>query len=49
MNNDIDTNVSNGIDNELENGNHNGNNNGIDPRNTLNDLSSKEWVAESKN
>jgi len=47
MNNDIDTNVSNGIDNELENGNHNGNNNGIDPRNTLNDLSSKEWVAET--
>lgn len=47
MNNDIDTNVSNGTDNELGNGNHNGNNNGIDPRNTLNDLSSKEWVAET--
>ncbi len=47
MNNDIETNVSNGIDNELENGNRNGNNNGIDPRNTLNDLSSKEWVAET--
>lgn len=47
MNNDIDTNVSNGTDNELKNGNHNGNNNGIDPRNTLNDLSSKEWVAET--
>lgn len=47
MNNDIDTNVSNGINNGLENGNHNGNNNGIDPRNTLNDLSSKEWVAET--
>ncbi len=43
MNNDIDTNVSNGTDNELKNGN----NNGIDPRNTLNDLSSKEWVAET--
>lgn len=47
MNNDIDTNVSNGTDNELENGNRYGNNNGIDPRNTLNDLSSKEWVAET--
>ncbi len=47
MNNDIDTNVSNGTDNELENGNRDGNNNGIDPRNTLNDLSSKEWVAET--
>lgn len=51
MNNDIDTNVSNGTDNEFKNGNHNGNhngnNNGIDPRNTLNDLSSKEWVAET--
>jgi DNA modification methylase len=46
MNNDNETNVSNGIDNELENGNRNGNN-GIDPRNTLNDLSSKEWVAET--
>lgn len=47
MNNDIDTNVSNGTDNELENGNRDGNNKGIDPRNTLNDLSSKEWVAET--
>lgn len=47
MSNDIDTNVSNGTDNELENGNRDGNNNGIDPRNTLNDLSSKEWVAET--
>jgi len=47
MNNDIDTNGSNGFDNELENGNRDGNNSGIDPRNTLNDLSSKEWVAET--
>jgi DNA modification methylase len=47
MNNNIDTNVSNRTDNELENGNRDGNNNGIDPRNTLNDLSSKEWVAET--
>ncbi len=47
MNNDIDTNVSNEIGNEFENSNYDGNNNGLDPRNTLNDLSSKEWVAET--
>jgi len=47
MTNDIEINLSNDIDDALDNGNHNGNHNGIDPRNALNDLSAKEWVAET--
>ena len=45
MNNSFEIKLSNAIDSEFENGK--GTTNGIDPRNKLNDLSSKEWIAET--